>query len=210
MSDDRSIDYYFTVTSPWSYLGHEPFLAITRRHPVQVRYHPVDFGAVFAVSGGLPLPKRAPQRQRYRLFELQRWRARRDAPMNLHPRHFPTDPSLGVRTLLVVNELGADTGAITSSFMQACWVEERDVADPAVLTEILDRHGLDGRALVAQADEPRTRERAEAETEAAKKAQVFGAPSWIYRGELFWGQDRLDMLEELIAGVREPFAVDAP
>ena len=207
MTDDKTIDYYFTVPSPWSYLGHGRFMKLATDNGLEVRFHPVDFGVVFAGSGGLPLPKRAPQRQRYRLFELQRWRDRLGVPLTLYPKHFPTDAAPSARALLAASEMGLDVGAFAGALMRACWVEDRDVADPATLNAVVEALGADGDALLAKAETPEIQAQAKAETEAAVKAQVFGAPSWIYRGELFWGQDRLDLLEDLVRGRREPVSV---
>ncbi len=210
MTDDKAIDYYFTITSPWSYLGHDRFMALASECSLEVRFHPVDFGTVFAGSGGLPLSKRAPQRQRYRLFELQRWRQRLGLPLTLHPEHFPTDAAPGARAIIAASHMGLDAGALAGALMRACWVENRNVADAATLKAVADGLGMDGAALMAKAESPQIHARAEAETEAAVKAQVFGAPSWIYRDELFWGQDRLDFLEDLVRDRREPFRVPLP
>lgn len=207
MTDDKTIDYYFTVPSPWSYLGHDRFMKLATDAGLEVRFHPVDFGVVFAGSGGLPLPKRAPQRQRYRLIELQRWRDRLGIPLTLHPKHFPTAAAPSARAILAAAQMDLDVGAFTGALMRACWVEERDVADPATLVAVAEGLGADGDALLAKAETPEIHAEAEAETEAAVQAQVFGAPSWIFRGELFWGQDRLDFLEDLVRGGREPFSV---
>ena len=207
MTSDKTIDYYFTVPSPWSYLGHDRFMRLATDTGLEVRFHPVDFGVVFAGSGGLPLPKRAPQRQRYRLFELQRWRDRLGLPLTLHPKHFPTNAALSARVLLAASQMNLDVGSLAGAFMRACWVEDRDVADPATLKAVAEDLGADGAALLAKAERPEIHAQAKAETEAAVKAQVFGAPSWIYRGELFWGQDRLDLLEDLVRGRREPISV---
>jgi 2-hydroxychromene-2-carboxylate isomerase len=210
VSDDKTIDYYFSITSPWSYLGHDRFMALAKGAGLRVRFHPVDFGAVFAVSGGLPLPKRAPQRQRYRLFELERWRRRLGVPLTIHPKHFPTDAAPGARAIVAASEMGLDAGALTGALMRACWVEDRNVAEPETIRAAADALSMDGAALLARSEAPEIRAKTEAETEAAKEAQVFGAPSWIYRGELFWGQDRIDFLEELVRGRREPVGVTFP
>ena len=204
MRNDKSIDYYFTCPSPWSYLGHDRFMALAIDSGLEVRFHAVDFGVVFVVSGGLPLPKRAQQRQRYRLFELQRWRQSLSLPLTLHPKYFPTDAAPSARAVLAAAHMGLDVGAFAGALMRACWVEDRDIADAATLKAVADGVGGDGAALIARAETPEIHAEAEAETEAAVKAQVFGAPSWIYRGELFWGQDRLHFLEDLVRGRRGP------
>jgi len=69
----RAIDYYFSLASPWAYIGHKPFMAIARRHDLSVNHKPVFLGRVFAETGGLPLNQRHPARQRYRLMDPQRW-----------------------------------------------------------------------------------------------------------------------------------------
>ena len=210
MIEHRIVDYYFTITSPWSYLGHDRFMALVSNSGLEVRFHPVDFGVIFAGSGGLPLPKRAPQRQRYRLFELQRWRQRLGLPLNLHPKHFPTDAAPGARAILAASQMGLDVGALAGALMRACWAEDRDVADAATLKATADGLGADGTELLTKAETPEVYALAEAETETAVQAQVFGAPSWIYRGELFWGQDRIDFLEDLVRGRREPIPEPLP
>src|SRR6185436_4410296 len=91
--DYDRVDYYMTPTSPWTYLGHARFADISARRGAAVAVKPVDFGVIFPQSGGLPLGKRAPQRQAYRLAELARWRDFLGVPLNLHPKYFPADPS---------------------------------------------------------------------------------------------------------------------
>ena len=210
MIEHRTVDYYFTITSPWSYLGHDRFMELAVDNGLEIRFHPVDFGVIFAGSGGLPLPKRAPQRQRYRLFELQRWRQRLGLPLNLHPKHFPTDAAPGARAILAASQMGLDVAALAGALMRACWAEDRDVADAATLKAVADGIGADGAGLIRKAETPEIYAEAEAETESAVQAQVFGAPSWIYRGELFWGQDRIDFLEDLVRGRREPIPEPLP
>src|SRR5258707_15569570 len=86
----KHVDYYVSLNSPWTYLGSKRFEAIAKKHNAHVSIWPVDFGSVFAVSGGLPLPKRAPQRQAYRMMELKRWRDHLGVPLTLEPKFFPT------------------------------------------------------------------------------------------------------------------------
>ena len=83
------VDYYFTPVSPWAYLGHARFTQLLRDTGSTVNVMPVDFGAIFPVSGGLPLPKRAPQRQAYRLVDLARFRDALGVPLNVQPQYFP-------------------------------------------------------------------------------------------------------------------------
>ena len=98
-----SIDYYLTPQSPWTYLGHDRLVNLARAAGAQIRVFPVDFGAIFAVSGGLPLGKRAPQRQAYRLQELARFSAHLGLPMHVQPTFFPVAGDPSARLITVVN-----------------------------------------------------------------------------------------------------------
>ncbi len=202
------IDYYFTVTSPWSYIGHLPFLKLAAASGRAVAFKPVDFGKVFAQSGGLPLPQRPVQRRRYRMFELQRWRDFRGTELNLRPAHFPTDPSLGNRMTMIAADQDLDAGALGQAIMRACWFEEKNVADEAVLIAAADGLGLDGKALLSAAKGAAGIARAEELTEEAIAGQVFGAPTYVIDGEPFWGQDRLELVERALQGRVEPYKVE--
>ena len=83
----KHVDYYVSLNSPWTYLGSARFDAMARKYGASVTIWPVDFGSVFSVSGGLPLPKRAPQRQAYRMMELKRWRAQTGVKLTLEPKY---------------------------------------------------------------------------------------------------------------------------
>lgn len=207
---DKQIPYYFTITSPWSYLGHAPFLKLADELGYEVQFKPVDFGAVFAQSGGLPLPKRPYQRRRYRMFELQRWRDYRQADLNLRPKHFPVDPTLGNNMVMVAAEQGLDAGKLATAFMRGCWVNEQDMGDKAALIGAANSAGLDGAAIATEAESSAAKARADVLTEEAKTAQVFGAPTYIIRGEPFWGQDRLELVERAMRGQAPAYAVEEP
>lgn len=207
---DKQIPYYFTITSPWSYLGHGTFLKLADELGYEVLFRPVDFGAVFAQSGGLPLPKRPYQRRRYRMFELQRWRDYRQADLNLRPKHFPVDPMLGNTMVMVAAEQGQDAGKLATAFMRGCWVDEQDMGDRSALIAAANSIGLDGAAIATEAESGGAKARAEAMTEEAKAAQVFGAPTYIIRGEPFWGQDRLELVERAMRGQAPAYTVEEP
>ncbi len=200
------IDYYLTCVSPWSYLGHALFDDIARRHGATVAIHPVPFGAVFAESGGLPLAKRHPLRQRYRLSDLQRWRVKRDLPLTLHPRFFPADATLADCTALAAVREGLDAEPFVRAALRACWAEERDVADLDTVTALAEGSGLPA-ALVRKARDRREAEY-RASHEQALAVGVFGAPSYVLNGEVFWGQDRLELLEDALASGRAPMLPD--
>jgi 2-hydroxychromene-2-carboxylate isomerase len=196
----KHIDYYFTPVSPFTYLGHDRFVASAARHGASVEVKPVDMGKVFSVSGGLPLKQRAPQRQAYRLFELRRWREFLGVPLNLQPKFFPVPADLASKWILAAAERGsADALRLCGAIMRAVWVEERDVSDAGTLATIASEQGFDAATLAARAAAADVAARYETLTQEAIARQVFGAPTYIYRDEPFWGQDRLDFLDRALA-----------
>ncbi|MCW5632413.1 MAG: 2-hydroxychromene-2-carboxylate isomerase [Rubrivivax sp.] len=195
------IQYYFTPVSPWSYLGHERFRAIARAAAARVEVLPVDYGVIFPASGGLPLAKRAPQRQAYRLVELRRFGEWLGVPINLQPKHFPVDAGPGARLVIAVDHAAGPQAAltITGALMRAVWAEDRHIAERDTLAALLAENSL-AASLLAEADAPEVQARYEANTQRALAAGVFGAPSYVVDGEIFWGQDRLDFLERRLKG----------
>ncbi|RZM01693.1 MAG: 2-hydroxychromene-2-carboxylate isomerase [Variovorax sp.] len=194
-----TVDYYFTPQSPWTYLGHARFADIARRAGAEVRVRPVDLGAVFPVSGGLPLGKRAPQRQAYRLVEMTRFSRHLDLPINPQPKFFPVSGDDASR-LIIAADLHDGTEAamrLCGAIFAAVWVQERNIADPAVLEAIAAECGLDARR-AEQAHSQAVQERYDDYTRQAIEAKVFGAPSYVVDGEIFWGQDRLDFVERAL------------
>ena len=206
MPEER-LSYYCTMASPWTYLGHEEALALCARNGVAVDILPVDLSDVFSVSGGLPLPQRAPQRRAYRLVELQRWRARRGADLKLHPKYFPA-PADRANCMVVAAVMGGLDGvALAGALMRGVWAEDRNIGDDGDLAAIANAAGFDGAGLLAEAGSAAVQDRYSAQTEQAKAAGVFGAPTYVWRGEPFWGQDRLDFVARALAGETRPIAL---
>ncbi len=195
----KIVDYYFTPASPWTYLGHQRFEAMAKRHGAEIRYKPVDYGKIFPVSGGLPLGKRAPQRQAYRLVELERWRKVVGIPLTVKPKFHPVASDLSSQLIIAAERQNGRPGPLAFALLRACWAEERDIADATTLTAIASEQGFDGAALLALAKSPETVARYQQLTQEAIERQVFGAPFYIYKDEPYWGQDRLDHLDRALA-----------
>jgi 2-hydroxychromene-2-carboxylate isomerase len=189
------VDYCFTPISPWAFLGHERFVALLRETGTEVTVRPVDYGAIFPVSGGLPLSKRAPQRQAYRLLELQRFAAFLGVPMNPQPTFFPVNGDPASKLIVAADRALGSAAAldVAGRVGRAIWVEQRNVADETTLQAVLAEAGLPA-GLWAQSLAPEVTEAYAAHTQWAIAAGVFGAPSYVVDGEIFWGQDRLDFL----------------
>ncbi|MGH8863565.1 MAG: 2-hydroxychromene-2-carboxylate isomerase [Burkholderiales bacterium] len=194
-----AIDYYLSPMSPWTYLGHARFVEIARRHGATINVKPVDYGRIFRVSGGLPLSKRAPQRQAYRLVELARWRDHLGVPLTVQPKFFPYESNLASRLIIVADSRGSGAALrLAGAILKACWAENRNMADEAELTKVSQEQGLEPHGLIAAAKSDEARKRYDELTEEAIELQVFGAPTYVYNKELFWGQDRLDFLERAL------------
>lgn len=196
----KHIDYYFTPVSPFTYLGHERFVAIAREQHATIAVKPIDLGRVFPVSGGLPLRQRAPQRQAYRLTELKRWSSYLHVPLNPQPAHFPAPGDLAAKWILAVAEHGTQPAlAFAGALGRALWAEDRNIADRDTLAAIAAAQGHDAAALAERADAPDTAKHYDLLTQEAIDRGVFGAPTYVFGGELFWGQDRLDFLARALA-----------
>ena len=197
----HSVDYYFAPQSPWAYLGHQRFHNILKKSGAAVRVMPFDLGGkVFPISGGLPLGQRAPQRQAYRLTELERFSKWLGAPLHLKPTFFPVSGDDAAKLIIAVDmAVGADAAMnISGAILSAVWSQQRNIADEKTLAELLHEQHLPA-ACLEQTYSQAVHERYESYTQMAIDAGVFGSPSYVLAGEIFWGQDRLDFVERALA-----------
>jgi 2-hydroxychromene-2-carboxylate isomerase len=194
-----TVDYYLSLNSPWTYLGSALFAEIAKRNNVTVNVKPARFGPIFEQTGGLPLPKRSPQRRAYRLMDLKRWREVRGIPLVVEPRYFPCDDSAATRLVIAAKLQGKDAHRLSLELGRAVWEREETLTDPATLASAAARAGLDVAELRAGPSDSELDARLEQFTGEALAAGVFGAPSYVLpSGEIFWGQDRLELLERAL------------
>ena len=191
-----TVDYFFATVSPWAYLGHARFVAMTQAAGAAVRVKPMDLGEIFPLSGGLPLAKRAPQRQAYRLVELKRFSDFLGIPLHPQPAFFPVNGNDAARLILAADAARGSSAALdlAGRVGAAIWAQQRNVADHAVLATLLAEAGLPANLLDAEQLEAAA-PRYAACTAEARDLGVFGAPTYVIAGELFWGQDRLDFVQ---------------
>ncbi|KAH8776390.1 thioredoxin-like protein [Diaporthe sp. PMI_573] len=209
MASRPVIEYYFSFISLWSYIGSQRLKTLAQQHNAQIIYKPVDLLHIFSVSGGLPVKQRAPQRQAYRLLEMERWRKIREIPLVKFPKFYPADPSLAHRVLLAaIEEDGYDSDAVQEfarKGLETVWANEGDIADRETIRRLADAAGLDGARLLKRAEsEDGLVTKEKALTKEAEAERYFGAPVYVYKGEPFWGQDRIEMLEDVIKTGRDP------
>lgn len=203
----RTIDFAFSLLSPWTYLGYDLFHQIAAKHGCAIRYRPVNLGEVFKETGGLPLAQRAPARQRYRLMELQRWRVARNLPLVILPKGFPCAIALADKTAVAIVEAGKNPEEYCRRVLRAIWVENRHMDDEAEIGAVLSACGLDV-ALLETAKTEALANAYAANRDWALEAGVFGAPSFVIEGEIFWGQDRLEALDTMLTSGRVAYKAD--
>lgn len=201
----RVVDYYFTLLSPYAWLGHAAVLDVARETGATLRYRPVRIFELFEANGGLPLGKRAPARQRYRLVELQRWREERGLPLNLAPKFFPVDIALADRCAIALAEAGDDPSAYIEAGFRALWSQDRDLADAHVVAGLLTEQGFDADAVMRRAGDDAIDALYAANTRDAIAADLPGLPGYVLDGEPFWGQDRVDALRRALLHRRTPY-----
>ncbi|MGO4279926.1 2-hydroxychromene-2-carboxylate isomerase [Cupriavidus sp. OV038] len=197
----KQVEYFLAPQSPFTYLGHARFVDIANRHNAQVLLKPVDLGKVFAVSGGVPLAQRPPQRQAYRLVELERWSQFLNMPMHLHPTFFPVSGDAAAR-LIIAAQLAHGTARaleLTGAICRGVWADQRNIADAATLALIADEAGLDGANLLKASEGQAVQAAYAQNTQDALSANVYGAPWFVLDGQPYWGQDRLDFLDRALA-----------
>jgi 2-hydroxychromene-2-carboxylate isomerase len=192
------IDYYVWLSSDWAYLGGVRFVQVAARHGLEINHIPMRMQDVYAGSGGILLADRSWQRQAYRIMELKRWRSRLGIPVNIEPKFFPCDVDLASCAVIAGQRQGLPIADFVNAVMRAIWAEDQNVADPDILIAIAHRCSIEGRELLNAADTEEVRTEYRGNTARALAAGVFGSPFYVFEGELFWGQDRLDMLEEAI------------
>ena len=199
---------YYSLSSPWAYLGGPQLQDIVRRHHVKLVLKPYDFQAIAAVTGSVPLRTRPEPRRTYHAEELARWSKSLGMPLVLQPKHYPwvvTDPDWNKRPgwmVIAAQEQGLDAFRLSHALLRALWAEERDTADADVRRAIAEENGMDGAALVAAETSPAVQALYKQYTDDAVAGGVFGAPTFILNGERFWGQDRLDFLDRALDSLR--------
>ena len=200
-----TIDYFYTHISPWAYLGHQALMQVAVKHQATVRFRPFAIMEVWNNSGGVPLPKRDPARQRYRMMELQRWRDFRNVELTLEPAHFPTNPSLADRCAIALGQAGKDPSPFTLAAFKACWLQDQDIADSAIISAILKSLGHEPEPIIDASSGDAVSSELASNTNSAIETDCIGSPAYVLNGEAFWGQDRIEILDAALASERGPY-----
>jgi 2-hydroxychromene-2-carboxylate isomerase len=205
----RQVDYYFSLSSPWAYIGPKAFRDVVALYGLAVNHKPVILLDLFSETGGLPLVKRHPVRQRYRMVELQRWRDKRGLNFHLQPKHSPFNARLADGVVIAAIEAGHDPDPFLRRAFPAVWEDEFDLADAATVAKIADAAGLPGKELVERSGTEAISAAYEKNRQDAIAADVFGSPVYVLDGEVFWGQDRVELLADALKSGRKPYRSQA-
>jgi len=202
----RQVDYYFSFSSPWAYIGHKAFRDVVAAHDLKVNHKPVVLVDLFSETGGLPLIKRHPVRQRYRMVELQRWRDKRGLNFHFQPKYIPLNARLADGVVIAAIEAGLDPDPYLRRAFPAVWEEELNLADPAVVAKLAEEAGLPGKKLIERSASEDISAAYEQNRQDAITADVFGSPVYVLEGEVFWGQDRIELLADALKSGRKAYS----
>jgi 2-hydroxychromene-2-carboxylate isomerase len=197
----ETVECFYSLSSPWAYLGGPRFEEIARRRGARIVLRPFEWFRIVPQNGGIPLRTRPQARQDYHALELDRWRRFLQMPLNLKPRYYPTDNIPAGHMVIAAQQAGLDAQKLSHAILKALWADERDIADPTTRAAIANEIGMDGDKLLEAENAPEVVAEFHANSDAALQQGVFGSPTYLYKGERFWGQDRLDFLDRAMAGM---------
>ena len=193
------IEYYYGIPSPFTYLGSAKLQSIAKKYNVEIIEKPCDLvGGIFVKTGGIPVPQRSPQRQKYRLDEIKRWSEFLHIQINIKPKFFPPrDPHIPAKFTIAANLLGTKV-IFGHELLKQLWSEEKDISDEKNIEKVSNNFKINFKELSELAKSEKVSKIYLNNTEEAVEKNVFGAPTYIFNNELFWGQDRLEFLERAL------------
>jgi len=195
---NAELQIFYGISSPWAYFGAERAYAIADRNGARLMLRPIR---IIETNGGIPLRSRPDARQRYHEIELRRWREYLGIPLELEPRYYPCrtiEPA--AQAVIAVQQAGFDARAFSFAVQRALWAEEKDIADIDTLRAIA--RATVGEAGVALVREPQPADiiaQWHGNLDEAERLGIFGTPTYVVDGEIFWGQDRLDFVNRALA-----------
>lgn len=195
----KSVDFFFSIGSPWSFIGLEAFAVLARQNGVEIKPY---LATVVEENGGIFSRNRPEARRAYGTRDLKRWSRARGKNLLLDGRPPLADPSPASRLVIAAYLDGKDWLALTEALQEAFWVRAEDIGQPNVREAVAVRAGFDGGALLAREDAGDVAGKWASDRDHAVKNGVFGFPTFVYDGEIYWGQDNLPFLEQHLKGER--------
>lgn len=194
------IDYYFAPMSGYAYLGHGRFVALAKTVEAKINYHALDMARVFSSAGSFPPAKYPEIRQTHRKADMGRWAAHLGIPINTTPAFWPVPMDLACRVIAGAGDAQAD---VTASILAAVWMHDLDISKPEDMERALKHYDLDSVGLLTQASLPEVKSLSANETDKAIEIGIFGSPTYVFSGEWFFGQDRLEFLQSALLSSAE-------
>ena len=195
------IDFYMVVISPWCYLGLNRLISISKTYDIEINIKPIDIFSIFKEYGTKVVKERPPPVQKNRINEIKRWGNYLNIKINEKPKFHPVDPNISskviIASLLFDNDL-EKTFVLTKNLCEAVWVKDLNVSDESTINKICEQLDLHENTKTLYNKNEEVFEILKNNTIDAKNNNVFGVPTFLYRNNLFFGQDRIFMLEQSI------------
>ncbi len=190
----QEIEYYFTPLSGFAYLGHDRLKHIAAQASADVLFRPMTIASVFEASGTAPPAKQSPARLAYRRADMRRWAERISLPLNVEPKHWPAPDALAGKCIVAAGLTGSDPWTAARAFFEGVWVRDADIANVQDAALLLGEAGLDASAILEAAQSEEAAGLLKSYTQEAISKGVFGSPSYVLNGDVYWGQDRLSFV----------------
>ncbi|MBN8932582.1 2-hydroxychromene-2-carboxylate isomerase [Rhizobium pusense] len=199
---------FYGISSPWAYFGAPRAVDVARTHGAEIVLRPIR---IIEANGGIPLRSRPDARQRYHAVELDRWRRYLDMPLNLTPKFYPCatiEPA--AQLVIAAQEAGLDAISLSFAIQRALWSEDRDIADLDTLRAIAQAVvGSQGPGLVRNPQPDDIVTEWQGNLAEAERLGIFGTPTYVVNGELFWGQDRLEFASRALGALKQQLSETA-
>jgi 2-hydroxychromene-2-carboxylate isomerase len=197
MSHDTTLEFFFDIGSPYSYLAATQCAEVAERCGAELEWRPFLLGGVFKSTGNT-MPAAVENKAKYMLADLRRWAEHYDVPFRMSS-HFPINSLIPQRALCAAQRLEGDgVDAFALTLFRDYWVEDIDVSKLDAVHEAAERAGYDPDEVVEQANDQSIKDILRAETDEAVERGAFGAPTFFVGEQMFWGNDRLRFVEEAL------------
>lgn len=193
----KTVEFYFDLGSPATYLAYTQLPKLCAETDSELIYIPMLLGGVFKATGNAS-PAMIPAKGRYMFQDLDRYAKRYGVPLKFNP-HFPINTLLLMRAVTGIQLRQPERfHAFIDCLFNALWVEGRPLDEPATVAALLSEHGFDPAEVLALTNDETVKAALKENTETAVKRGVFGAPSMFIGNQMFFGQDRLDFVEQAL------------
>lgn len=193
----KSVEFYFDLGSPYSYLAYYRLLQMAEQQEIQIVYKPILLGGVFKATGNRS-PIEIPVKGVYSILDIQRWAEYYQIPMQMNP-HFPMNTLTLMRILTGVQLLHLEKfEQVLKLLFDAMFGTPQNLNEPTVLAEVLKPSGFSVEDIMSMVQSEVVKQKLITETEQAIQRGIFGAPTFFVGDEMYWGQDRLHFVEQAL------------